>query len=312
MMQTQKQLHIKKEVWPVMLTPFTDAGSIDYNGVLELIEWYQHAGVDGLFAVCQSSEMFFLSLDERVQLAAFVKKHARIPVIACGHISTDIASQIDELRRLGDTGIDALVLVTNRLAPENSTTAKWQDSLAQILNGLDSNLPLGLYECPYPYKRLLSDDEVAFCNATGRFYFLKDTCCNIDILQRRLQILEGGRLRLYNANTVTLLDSYHSGAAGFSGVMANFHPELYVSLAQIWQDAKQATLLQSLLSICSRIETQLYPVNAKYHLQQLGLPIGTHTRSRNHLELSDLFKEEIRQMNTLVEWVKNELIRIPS
>jgi len=52
-----------KEVWPVMLTPFTDTGGVDYNGLRNLIEWYEQAGVDGFFAVCQSSEMFFLSLE---------------------------------------------------------------------------------------------------------------------------------------------------------------------------------------------------------------------------------------------------------
>jgi len=307
MQDSVKEVREKKEVWPVMLTPFTCAGDIDYEGVSALIEWYEQAGVDGLFAVCQSSEMFFLSVEERVKLAAFVKKHAHVPVIACGHISSDAATQMDELRRIGDTGVDALVLVTNRLTPEDGTPAQWQYALEQILNGLDPALPLGLYECPYPYKRLLSDDEVALCGSTGRFHFLKDTCCDIEILKRRLSILQGSKLKLYNANTTTLLDSFNSGAAGFSGVMANFHPELYVALSQIWQDAEQAGLLQSLLTLCSRIESQLYPVNAKYHLSQLGLPINIYTRSRSHLELTNLFKDEIRQMNMLVEWAARQM-----
>jgi len=301
------QSHHKKEVWPVMLTPFTDAGDVDYKGVRALIEWYEQAGVDGLFAVCQSSEMFFLSLEERVKLAAFVKKYANVPVIACGHISPDAATQMDELSRIGSTGVDALILVTNRLTTESGTSAEWQCALDNILSNLDPALPLGLYECPYPYKRLLSDEELALCGKSGRFHFLKDTCCDIEILGKRLNILEGSKLKLYNANTATLLDSFHFGAAGFSGVMANFHPELYVQLSQIWQDTERARLLQSLLTLCSRTESQLYPVNAKYHLSQLGLPISINTRSRNHLELTRLFKDEIRQMNMLVEWVKHQI-----
>lgn len=307
MLNSIRQLHHKKEIWPVMLTPFTDAGDIDYKGVRALVEWYEQAGVDGLFAVCQSSEMFFLSLEERVRLAAFVKKHANVPVIACGHISSDVATQMDELKRIGDTGIDALILVTNRLTPENGTAAQWEHAMGQILNGLDPTLPLGLYECPYPYKRLLSDNEIALLGSTGRFHFLKDTCCDIETLRRRLRILEGSQFLLYNANTATLLDSLHLGAAGFSGVMANFHPELYVALTHIWQSEGQASLLQSLLTLCSRIEGQLYPVNAKHHLKQLGLPISIYTRSRSHLEMSTLYKEEIRQMNILVEWTIQQM-----
>ena len=42
-------------VWPVMLTPFTDTGRVDYKALEALIQWYEERGVSGLFAVCQSS-----------------------------------------------------------------------------------------------------------------------------------------------------------------------------------------------------------------------------------------------------------------
>ena len=64
---------------PVMITPFTANGGIDYPGLGRLVEWYIDNGSDALFAVCQSSEMQFLSLDERVELAAFVKTSRRRP-----------------------------------------------------------------------------------------------------------------------------------------------------------------------------------------------------------------------------------------
>ena len=51
-------------VWPVMITPFTEDNRIDYDAVLRIIEWYDKNGVDGIFAVCQSSEMFELSPQE--------------------------------------------------------------------------------------------------------------------------------------------------------------------------------------------------------------------------------------------------------
>ena len=63
-------------VWPVMLTPFTDHNEVDYPALERLTEWYIENGVSGLFAVCQSSEMFFLSLEERVKIAGFVKEKA--------------------------------------------------------------------------------------------------------------------------------------------------------------------------------------------------------------------------------------------
>ena len=61
----KKQLQAAR---PVMITPFTEDNRIDYDAVLRIIEWYDKNGVDGIFAVCQSSEMFELSLQERVEL----------------------------------------------------------------------------------------------------------------------------------------------------------------------------------------------------------------------------------------------------
>ena len=48
----------KKEMWPVMLTPFTERGEVDYNALERLIAFYEEGGCSGLFAICQSSEVF--------------------------------------------------------------------------------------------------------------------------------------------------------------------------------------------------------------------------------------------------------------
>ena len=105
---------------PVMITPFTDGGEIDYESLERLIEWYIANGSDALFAVCQSSEMLFLSLKERVELAKFVVKKTagRIPVVASGHISDDPFSQAEELAAAANTGADGVVLVSNPPRPE--------------------------------------------------------------------------------------------------------------------------------------------------------------------------------------------------
>src|SRR5579864_2354685 len=89
---------------PVMLTPFTDEGEVDYASLERLIEWYLANGADALFAVCQSSEMQYLSLDERVAIARFVVRQAggRVPVIASGHVGETLAGQADELKAIAE------------------------------------------------------------------------------------------------------------------------------------------------------------------------------------------------------------------
>ena len=50
-----------KQNWVTMITPFTENGEVDYKGIDKVVEWYIQNGIDGIFSVCQSSEMFFLS-----------------------------------------------------------------------------------------------------------------------------------------------------------------------------------------------------------------------------------------------------------
>lgn len=295
-------------VWPVMLTPFNGDGSIDWGALGALIGWYEQNGAAGLFAVCQSSEMFFLSLPERVELAAFVKKRARVPVIASGHVSESPDAQADELRRVAGAGVDAVVLVSNRLCAAGEEAGVWKNNLARLLDRLDPSLPLGFYECPYPHKRLLSADELAFCAGTGRFLFLKDTCCDGETIRARLAALSGRPMRLFNANTATLLESLRDGAAGFSGVMANFHPELYAWLCANWrQEPEKAEKLQHFLTLCALIERQCYPVNAKVHLGAAGLPVAAVCRVRDHREMTPVFRNEVAQMAKAVAYFKETL-----
>ena len=91
--------------WPTMITPFTENNTVDFDAIKKLVEWYIAHGADGIFAVCQSSEMFFLSKQEKLDIAkAVVDANAgRIKVIASGHTSDDHAEQIDELGAMAKT-----------------------------------------------------------------------------------------------------------------------------------------------------------------------------------------------------------------
>lgn len=289
--------------WPVMLTPFTKDNQVDYPALKELVDWYIANGVSGLFAVCQSSEMFFLSLEERITIARKTVEFAagRVPVIASGHVSDDPAMQAAELNEMAKTGVDAVILITNRLAKEEETDEVWIENCKKLLEQIDPEIPLGFYECPYPYKRVLSPKMIRWCAETGRFYFLKDTCCDIDQIKEKLECIQGTNLKLYNANTTTLLASLRAGAAGYSGVMDNFHPALYTWLCAHYEEEK-ADGLSDFLTIASLIERQYYPVNAKYHLNAVeGLAVTTMSRTKEPQGLTETFKTEVKMLDRLAK-----------
>ena len=94
-------------VWPVMLTPFTEENRVDEAALEKLVDWYIDRGVDGLFAVCQSSEMFFLSFEERVHITELVVRFAagRVPVISSGQVSEDLSEQVREVETLANQAV---------------------------------------------------------------------------------------------------------------------------------------------------------------------------------------------------------------
>lgn len=309
-MNAQIKSTMANGVWPTMVTPFTAGGEIDYEAQERAVEWYIGHGVDGLFAVCQSSEMFHLSLEERVKLAAFIKEKAagRVPVIASGHISADFADQVRELNAMAETGIDALVLITNRLAGEEESDDVWKRNLERILQELPEEIPLGFYECPYPYKRIISPELLKGCGDTGRFYFLKDTSCDTDNIRHKLDAIRDSDLKIFNANTATLLETLKLGVAGYSGVMANFQPDLYVWLLQNWREQpEKAEELIGFLSMTSLIEKQLYPVNAKYYLMLEGVFDNYVCRVKDHRFFTETNRLEIRQLRDLSQRMSAQL-----
>lgn len=289
-------------VWPVMLTPFTREGKIDEAGLRALVDWYILNGVDGLFAACQSSEIYEMDLDERVQIVNITRSQAkgRVPVLASGHISDSLDDQVRELEAMAATGADAVILITNHLAKADESDDVWKANMDRLLSRLDPAIKLGAYECPRPYKRLMTPDMISFIAETNRFYFLKDTCCDAETIRHKLAAIKGTNLKLYNANSTTLLESLLDGAAGYSGIMANFHPELYVWLTKNPHHEK-AQAVQDLLTLGSLIERQLYPVNAKYHLMEIEhLPTTSFARVQDDALLSETFKTEVHMMDRVM------------
>lgn len=304
--------------YPTMITPYKKDGSVDYDALENLVEWYYKAGCEGIFAVCQSSEIFFLSLEERVRIAATVRKKAdelaksdpsREPmtIVISGHVSDSFCDQVKELTAMAETKPDALILISNRMDKENTSNKAWISDVQRLMYALPENIPLGVYECPYPYKRLLSDEMLRFCAESGRFLFMKDTCCDADVIARRIEITSRTPMKLLNANAQTLLASLRAGGYGYCGIMANFHPQLYVWLCNNFQQhPEKAELLQSFLGTSAFTESLAYPCTAKYHLDTLaGVKMEWISRSRNVQELTDYQKSCIQQMETTAKYFKS-------
>ena len=302
-------------VYPTMITPYKKDGSVDLDKAAEYVEFYYKKGCQGVFAICQSSEIFFLSTEEKVALnktvydkaqSLYEKYGRKMTIVSSGHTSDSIEDQAKELNSVIESGTDALVLISNRLDLNNEGDDVWIANAEKLLSKLPEDVKLGVYECPHPYKRLLTPKILRWCVATGRFKFIKDTCCDAAVIAERLAILKDSGIMLFNANAQTCLQSLRDGAAGYSGIMANMHPQLYVWLVENFKkDPEKAELVQSYLSTSAFIEGGVpYPLSGKYHMCLEGIETELITRTVNKT-FNDYQKSCVEQLRSLAVHIES-------
>src|SRR5690625_4468257 len=298
-------------LWPVMLTPFLDNNRIDVEGLKHLTNFYIEAGANGLFSNCQSSEMFQLTDEERLLVIRTVVETSggRAPVVASGTFSSSMEECADFVKKVYDTGVTAVIVLSNQLADideEDDILKKRTESLLKMTG----DIPLGIYECPYPYKRLLSPGMMKWLGKTGRFFYHKDTSCDPKAINSKLKAVENTCFSFYNADTPTALISLLNGGSGISPIGANLYPELYVSLIKKVNDnesREKLDWLSSQLTVMGTVVDLCYPYSANYFLQQKGLPITSVCRvsydkmkpdDRLKIEaLTEVYKRTIMHLN---------------
>lgn len=301
------------DIFPTMITPYKKDRTIDYDTALKYVDWYFENGMTGIFSICQSSEIFYLSTEEKVKLNSLVYKRAKeleklhgkaFTVVSSGHTSETLEEQAKELNAVWESGTDAIIFITNRLDPNNEGDDVFIANCEKLISMLPGEAKFGLYECPHPYKRLLTPKILDWCISTGRFKYIKDTCCDLATITQRAKQLKGTGLKNLNANCQTLLGSLQNGCDGYCGIMCNYHPKLYSWLCTNYTKyPEEAQLIQSVLGNFGFTEVGLpYPLTAKYHMNLVGIPTENLARPRHSSEMTDYAKSCIEQMKLATDY----------
>ncbi|MGZ3755801.1 MAG: dihydrodipicolinate synthase family protein [Mucilaginibacter sp.] len=302
---------VKKGFIPVMLTPFKNNGDIDYDILTQLTEIYLKAGSAGLFANCLSSEMFELEDDEKIQAIKHIIKvvDGAVPVVATGTFGGPIHQQAEFVKKVSDTGADAVIVITSLLAEQDEPDTLFNDRVYELFDKT-GNIPLGFYECPVPYKRLLSPQQLIDFVATGRVIYHKDTCLDINTVKAKLKA--GGAnsdFGLYDAYMGHAVKSLQAGSAGLSCIQGNFFPELIVWLCDNYANEAledEVNNVQQFLIDNMDVMHNVYPIVAKYWLNKRGLKISTITR-RNVGVFSPSIRKQVEKLYSSYDHLQSDI-----
>ena len=297
----------EKKFVPVMITPFDLKAKVDLDVVNNLIDFYLAAGVKGFFANCLSSEMFSITEDERLELTQHIVKYVngRVPIVATGSFGLTIEDKAEFTKKIYDTGIDAVILITGHYAKVEDADDILLRNFEKMFQ-LTGNIPLGMYECPAPYKRILSANVFKTLLDTERFVYHKDTSIELEQVKAKLDIAKDySKLEFYDAHSPNAMYSIQMGAKGMSSISGNFYPEILVWMVNNATDPGKQEEVKWLQSEITRVDPLIhiaYPMSAKYFLQKRGLPVRTISRA-TALQLTPEQKKTLDEIHdSFISW----------
>lgn len=195
-------------VYSLLLTPFKEDKSIDYDVYAQYVEWQVERGTHHLFSVCGSSEMTTLTPEERVKCATIAAKHSgSAEVIATANLEPTWHMQVEEVKRMEQTGVDGLVFVSKGYADNDERLVEYLSELAGY-----TTLPIILYEFPGMQPCNMSGKAYGELVKTGRFHGIKDTTCTMAGIKDKIAVQ--GDSAVLQANIPLLFDAYMAGARG--------------------------------------------------------------------------------------------------
>jgi len=266
-------------VFPVLPTPFDDAGNPDAPALRRLVRYLLRCGVDGITYPGVASEVTELTTRERTELAEVVVNEVanRVPVIV-GVSSSDPATTVALARRAAAHGAAALMVAD---PPDRDTLARQVAYFREVADAAPGTA-LMLQNVPQPVgARLDPDMLVEILAAVPAVRYVKEEA--LPSGQRLTRLRERGPSTLLGvfggAGGRYITDELRRGAAGTMPAieLAEVHVALFA--AHRAGDAAGARALFTRMLPVLNVQAVFRWSLTKYVLQRRGLIASVRQRA---------------------------------
>ena len=149
-----------------------------------------------------------LTLEERLKLATLTAKHkGNTTIVATANIEATVEENIEEIKKMEQTGVDGLVLTTKGLGDDDDKIVDYITKLLDV-----ASLPVFLYEFPGFRPHLMSGKAYGELAKTGKIWGIKDTTSTFEGIKDKIDNKYDSTI--IQANMPFLWDSYVAGARG--------------------------------------------------------------------------------------------------
>ncbi len=263
-------------IYSLLLTPFKEDKSIDYDVYAQYVEWQASKGAHHLFSVCGSAEMTLLTPEERIRCAEIAVKHANgAEVVATANLEPTWQHQVEEVKRMEQTGVDGLVFVTRGVGDDDEQLVDYLSALAE-----NTTLPILLYEFPGFQPHCMSGKAYGQLVETGKFKGVKDTTCSLERIKEKIAVQ--GESAVLQANIPFLFDAYQAGARGVCATPTSCGTNLFRKMYDeyfVEKNVQKARETYNEIILLDNCIDSGFNASAKYLVQLQGIPMSTVTRA---------------------------------
>lgn len=255
-----------------LITPFNKDGSVNYEGLTELLEFQIANKTDAIVICGTTGEASTMPDNEHLAVVEHAVKivNKRIPVIA-GAGSNDTAHGAELIKEIKKIGADGLLLVTPYY---NKTSKKGLVKHYEVLAGA-SDLPVCLYNVPSRTGVNIDVDVLKELAKIDNVVAIKEASGNISYAAKiAAQVPD---LTIYSGNDDMIVPIMSLGGKGVISVVSNILPLDTHNICEYYlkgETDKSRDLQLKMLELINDLFIEVNPIPVKAAMNLMGLPSG--------------------------------------
>ncbi|RCW56495.1 dihydrodipicolinate synthase family protein [Halanaerobium sp. ST460_2HS_T2] len=293
-----------KGISPALMTPFKENGEIDFEFLIDHLDFLIKSGVDSLYILGTAAEVFLMDLDERKAVAEAVVKNVsdKIPVFMhVGDLKMENAYQmIDFAKNLNIAGLGAVTPYYYHFSQQQMI--KYYQKLAQKAA---PELNLYLYNLPSYTTNDLLPAAVAELSEIKNIIGIKNSMGDIE---RLYQLIDQSSedFEIVMGNDLLAYPAFLYGAKAVVSGHSNVFPEIFVKLYQSLQqgDLETARKMQEATTVIGSVLKG--GSNLAYYKKALEFRGFKATYSRE--PIGKIGSSEVKKLKTSIEEIEEKYL----
>lgn len=205
-----------------LITPFKENKEVNYNKLIELIEFQISNGVDGIVLLGTTGEASSLTEKEQIKIIklgiSIINKRVKL-IVGCSAINTSLAMK--KAKKLSKYSIDyLLVLSPFYLKTNNEGVIKHYEEIAKI-----SKIPLIIYHVPSRTGQYIDIECIKKLSINNNIKGIKEASGDLNYLKKIKKYINDEFI-LLGGNDELMVDVMENGGSGIISVFSNSHPKI--------------------------------------------------------------------------------------